>query len=357
MRNMTSVATREATVEERIVTATAQMRITIVSRAEVEAHRGRNCTCATCGQAHREYVKIENCVGWAGDDKARYIGTTCFLPIGYDSGEDGERWWDRHEEVWRRIVQNMDGVDNTTAHRKPHVSVEFEIVSQKYGKGSMAVRSAFGFDRPELTWEEKIERGIIDYAFCSVYVRLLFLAYHKAKKTANIEEDCTVSAEGHCRFRSLQGLSRFLNHCTEEELACFRDIRCGAHIHASCAYARRTWCGTAVFKPVLEAIEALDTDERIKRFGSDFRGYASDSVGGHGCAINFRTSHNTIEFRLSRIHDNAQFITCCKWWRATIACVNDNGALVDAGRLTPSALGKKCARKLNGWYTTFAKGN
>lgn len=339
------------------VTMTAEMRVTIVTREEMKAKAGRTGGCSTCGLPHDEYVKIENCVGFAADGKARYIGLECFLPISYGSGENGDTWYDRRSGIERPISQNMDGVDNTTKHRLPHVSVEFEIVSKKYGTGVMAVRSAFGFDRPELTWEEKLEQGIIDYAFCSVYVRLLFLGYQKEKKTANIEADCTVTAEGHCRFRSLQGLSRFLNFCTEEELECFRDIRCGAHIHASCYYARRSWCGQAVFKPVLIGIENLTAEERERRFGSDFRGYASDNVGGHGCAINYRTEHNTIEFRLSRIHDNEQFIVCCKWWRGVIAIVNEKGALVDEGRLTTTALGKKCARQLNLWDSKYAKGN
>lgn len=323
---------------------TKMMTWTKVTKAEMVAQRGRTACCATCGQNHNEYVRIENCVGFADDGKARYIGMECFLPLNYHASEDGT--FTTRDGITRRISQNMDGTDNTTQHRLPHVSVEFEIVSQKYGTGVFAVRSAFGFDGSE-----------IDYPFCSVYIRLLFLGYQKNKKSQHIESDCTVSAEGHCRFRSLQGLSRFLNYCTEEELQCFRDIRCGAHIHASCEYARRSWCGTKVFKPVLDGINALSQDERIKRFGSDFRGYATNTVGGHGCCINYRTSHNTIEFRLSRIHDNEQFITCCKWWRGTIAVVNHFGALVDNGTMTTDALGKKCARQLNGWYTKYAKGN
>lgn len=348
---------RNRTLSQAMEVRAENMRITVVGIEEMKAAAGRTGNCSTCGLDHPQYVKIENCTGWSADGKARYIGLECFLPIDYEAGEDGDEWYDRRNQIYRRISQNMDGTDNTTAHRLPHVSVEFEIVSQKYGTGRQAVVSAFGFDYPELTWEEKIERGIIDLPFCSVYVRLLFLAYHKEKKTANIEQDCTVSAEGHCRFRSLQGLSRFLNFCTEEELKCFRDIRCGAHIHASCDYARAAWCGTRLFNPTFHAIQALGADERLKRFGSDFRGYASESIGGHGCTINFRTSHNTIEFRLSRIHDNEQFITCCKWWRGTIAIVNQFGALIDANEISIDKVARKMARQLSLWYTKYAKGN
>ena len=140
-----------------------------------------------------------------------------------------------------------------------------------------------------------------------------------------------------------------------EELECFRDIRCGAHIHASCIWARSFWCGVQVFKPVLMRIEKMPSDERNKIFGSDFRHFASDEVGGHGCCINYRTRHNTIEFRLSRIHDTEQFLRVAKWWRAVIACVNDNGAMVEDGTISPADLGKMCGR-IDVRWNKFSKG-
>lgn len=321
-------------------------KVTIVSADSLRGNVGRHvCKCPSCNGFvnHSKWVKIESMRGFADNGHARYIGLECFLPLEYHTCEN-------------YVNVNKDGTQNTTTSRKPHVSVEFEIVSQKYGTGIFAVKSAFGFDYPELSWQEKIERGYIDIDFCSVYLRLLFLGYQKNKRSNHIESDCTVSAEGHCWFKSLQGLSRFLNECTESELKCFRDVRCGAHIHASCEYAREAWCGVNVFKPVLKKIEELTPSERSRRFGSDFRGFASDNVGGHGCCINYRTRHNTIEFRLSRIHDNTQFIQCCKWWRGTIAVVNNNGHKVNIGKWTPQKLGMKCAEEFEKWDTKYAKG-
>lgn len=312
----------------------ARLEVRIVSDAEAKSGVGRRvCKCPSCNGevAHRKWVKINGCVGLSDSKRARYIGYECFLPMDY------------HDNA-HYINVNMDGCNNTTRHRKPHVSVEFEIVSKKYGTGAMAVKSAFGFDGSEQ-----------DEAFMRVYTRLLFIGYQKSKRSNHIESDCTVSAEGHVRFRSLQGLQKFLAGCTAEELECFRDIRCGAHIHASCVWARASWCGVQVFKPVLENIEAMTSDERAKIFGSDFRGYASDNVGGHGCCINYRTRHDTIEFRLSRIHDSEQFLRVCKWWRACIACVNDNGQLVEDGIMTPARLGQKVAR-IDVRWEKFSKG-
>lgn len=315
----------------------ARLEVRIVSDAEAKAANGRRgrkvCKCPSCNGIvqHTRWVKITGCVGLSDSKRSRYIGYECFMPMDYHDGAD-------------YINVNKDGEDNTTDYRIPNVSVEFEIVSKMYGDGAFAVKSAFGFDGSP-----------IDEAFCRVYTRLLFLGYQKHKRSNHIESDCTVTAEGHCWFRSLQGLQKFLAGCTEEELECFRDVRCGAHIHASCIWARSSWCGCRIFKPVLERIERMDSTERAIIFGSDFRGYASDEVGGHGCCINYRTRHNTIEFRLSRIHDSEQFLRVCKWWRAVIACVNDNGALVENGTMTAEALGKKCGR-IDVRWDKFSKG-
>ena len=312
----------------------ARLEVRIVSDAEAKSGVGRHvCKCPSCNNAinHHKWVKISGCVGFSDSKRARYIGYDCFLPMDYHDDAD-------------YINVNMDGTDNTTQHRLPHVSVEFEVVSKKYGTGAMAVKSAFGFDGSEP-----------DEAFMRVYTRLLFIGYQKTKRSNHIESDCTVSAEGHVRFRSLQGLQKFLAGCTAEELECFRDMRCGAHIHASCLWARSYWCGVQVFKPVLERIEAMSASERSTIFGSDFRGYASDEVGGHGCCINYRTRHNTIEFRLSRIHDTEQFLRVAKWWRAVIACVNSYGQMVEDGVMSAKDLGKKCGR-IDVRWDKFSKG-
>ena len=339
MLNRTNRTNRSSNVNVAIGIAMLSMRhrlvVSIVSADEAMSGVGRHvCKCSSCGGAvrHKQYVKIEAMTGHAGKGHARYIGLECFLPLTYHSSAP-----------WINV--NMDGTDNHTKKRKPHVSVEFEIVSQLYGVGEHAVRKAFGIvplrdEDGDIVIEDGITLYTIDYntqfdyAFMSVYCRLLFQAYSKTKRTSHIEKDCTVSAEGHVRYRSLQGLSRFLNECTPEELKCFQDIRCGAHMHASCDYARKAWCGRAIFGKLFGMIEAMSSSERVAFFGSDFRIYAEDSIGGHGCCINYRTSHMTIEIRLSKIQTAEQFVRCCKWWRGTIAVINENGHKIENGTWT-----------------------
>ena len=328
------------------------IRVSIVSARDAMTGVGRHvCKCPSCGGIvpHKWYVKIEGMTGHAGDGHARYIGLECFLPIAYHNGtsirtDDGTYYRDA-------VNVNYDGRDNRTRHRLPHVSVEFECVSKKHGTGARAVRKSFGIEYRYDDNGEKIPfinpDADFDFAFMSVYVRLLFIGYSKSKRTSHIEEDCTVSAEGHVRFRSLQGLSKFLSNCTDDELQCFDDVRCGAHMHASCDYARERWCGRQIFGLLFERIENMTPSERIAFFGSDFRGYASRDIGGHGCAINYRTSHMTIEIRLTRIQSARQFVRVCKWWRGTIAVINDNGHRVNNGTMTTAKLAQKIAHEFD----------
>lgn len=324
------------------------IKVSIVSASECMNGVGRHVVkCSSCGGQvrHKQYVKIEEMTGHAGKGHARYIGLECFLPLRYHT-----------DNTWINV--NFDGTDNTTRRRKPHVSVEFEIVSQKYGNGARAVRKAFGIvplrdSNGNIMYDGDVQLYTIDdnadfdYAFMSVYVRLLFIGASKSKRTNHIEEDCTVSAEGHVRFRSLQGLSHFLLNCTDEEMKCFQDIRCGAHMHASCNYARERWCGRQIFGLLFEKIENMSHDERIDFFGSDFRSYACDEIGGHGCAINYRTRHMTIELRLSRIISARQFVRVCKFWRGCIAIVNDNGHRINNGTMTTARMSEMIARQID----------
>lgn len=327
------------------------IRITIVSASEVFSGVGRHVDkCPSCGGIvhHRQYVRIEGMTGHAAQGHARYIGIECFLPLVYHSGKNIRVDGHTYEDA---VNVNYDGRDNTTKHRMPHVSVEFECVSRLYGTGRNAVMKAFGIrcrtnaeGFTEYFIDEDIEK---DFAFMSVYVRLLFIGYSKSKRTSHIEEDCTVSAEGHVRFRSLQGLSKFLSNCTDEELKCFDDVRCGAHMHASCNYARARWCGRAIFGLLFEKIQNMTSAQRVAFFGSDFRGYASNDIGGHGCCINYRTAHNTIEIRLTRIHNAHQFVRACKFWRGVVACINDNGHKIERGTWSTDRLARLIAHQLD----------
>lgn len=334
------------------------IRVSIVTAAEAmnngsTKRRGRAVTCCpSCGGQvpHKYYVKIEGMTGYASNGHARYIGLECFLPLRYHNGKSIRVDGVTYENA---VNVNFDGKDNTTAHRMPHVSVEFECVSRKYGTGIDAVKNAFGikyrYDDDLRDYVPYVdENADFDYAFMSVYTRLLFIGYKKSNRTSHIEADCTVSAEGHVRFRSLQGLSKFLNNCTAEELACFDDVRCGAHMHASCNYARETWCGKAIFKQLFDKICAMPTEKRVAFFGSDFRGFASREIGGHGCCINYKTYPNeTIEIRLTRIHNAHQFVRVCKFWRGCVACINDNGHKVKNGTWQAARLGALIAHQLD----------
>lgn len=313
--------------------------ISIISAYDATHGVGRKVkVCTTCGNVHDYYARIDGMTGYADEGHGCHIGygdteeNNCLLPKEYHSNDEN-------------INVNFDGTDNITAHRKPHVSVEFEIYSNVYGRGREAVKKALG-----------LVRGFKqDKAFTRVYLRLLFIGKKKTGRTNSIESDCTVSAEGHVRFRSLQGLQKFLAGCTIEELACFYNVNCGAHIHASCEFAREHWCGKKVFQPVLDKIRELPSDTIEKIFGSGFRYYASNEVGGHGCCINYRTRHNTIEFRLPRIHDTEQYLRVCKWFRAVVACVNGNGVLVNEGIMTPEELGRLCSM-IDVRWNKFSKG-
>ncbi len=327
------------------------IRISIVSAQDAFSGVGRHvCKCPSCGGivTHKWYVKIEGMTGHAGKGHARYIGLECFLPIAYHNGKDIHT----DDGIFRNAVNvNLDGTNNTTKHRMPHVSVEFECVSRKHGTGLQAVLKSFGIKYRYDDNGQKIpyidENADFDFAFMSVYVRLLFIGYSKSKRTSHIEQDCTVSAEGHVRFRSLQGLSKFLSNCTDDELKCFDDVRCGAHMHASCDFARERWCGRQIFGLLFERIQNMTTSERVAFFGSDFRGYASNDIGGHGCCINYRTAHNTIEIRLTRIHSAHQFVRVCKFWRGCIACINDNGHKINRGIWSTERLARLIAHQLD----------
>lgn len=318
--------------------------VSIVSTYQVTHGVGRHIkgVCTTCGQVHDEWLRIEGMTGYAD------IGHACY--IGYDSNNEDKccalpkRY---HASNNENIITNTNkvGVNNTTRHRKPEISIELEIYSSMYGRDRYATMKALGL----------VEGCLQDKAFTRVYLRLLHIGKKASGRTNSIEEDCTVTAEGHAWFRNLKSLQKFLAGCTIEELKCFFNDNCGAHMHVGSIYAKRRWCGRKVFEEVFKFIQSLSDEERITLFGSTFRGYASETIGGHGCCINYQTGYNTIEFRLPRIYNTEQYIRVCKWFRALIACIDENGALVDEGIMSPERLGKKLGRIDIRW-NMFSKG-
>ena len=314
------------------------MNITIISKAEAQAiankGNGKEVICCICGHTHPMYMRVLGLVGHADAEKARYIGTECAQPQQYHDDRGVVIAYGTEHEMHVPFLQNKSGTNNVTTLRKPNCTVELELYSEMYGSGASACRKALGL----------VDGYEPDEVFRNLYIRIMMIGYNKSGHGQHISLDCTVTAEGHAWFKSLQGLRKFLDHCTEAELRCFRNRNCGAHIHASAMEEPKAW----MFAKLLNKIEAVGRDKRIKLFGSDFRSYATDNVGGHGCTINVHTGYDTCEMRLTRIDNADQFLQICKFWRACIAVMNtqyhsttvDNKIARQFDRLLAGAFGK-----------------
>lgn len=290
----------------------SNMIVKMVTRKEAQenAKRGNGIEpkCKVCGGYHNKYLQVNGLKGYAENGKSAYIGTECVMAHEYHD-EDGVYVVTDEGTRLVAFIQNKSGTDNTTISRKPHCTVEIEAVSSLYGGGTrMAYMKAMGL----------VEGVPADVVFQHLVIRIMMIGSKKNGHGQHVSLDCTVTVEGHAWFKSLQGLRKFLDGCTEEELKCFRSIKCGAHIHASTEYTPQKW----MFEKLLAKIEAVGSAKRIELFGSDFRGYATDAVGGHGCTINIYTGYNTCEMRLTRINNPSQFLQICKFWRNCIAVMN-----------------------------------
>lgn len=312
------------------------MSIEKVTKEEADTNaRSVECVkCAVCGQAHNEYMRIYGLLGHAEASKGVMVGLECYAPWAYHTTRSKVAFVG-DEAVTYTTKQNKSGTNNTTTLRKPNCTVELEGYSSMYGQGEEACKKAIGL----------IEGCDIDPVFCSVYIRAMFVGSKKSGHGQTIALDCTVTMEGHLWFKSFQGLRKFLDNCTEEELQCFRSVRCGAHIHAGTEHSPQTW----MFTKLLRKIEEVGTEKRIELFGSDFRGYATDEVGGHGCTINIHTGYNTCEMRLTRIQNPDQFLQIAKFWRACVAVMNENYY----SRTVDNKIARQFDRLLNG---AFRKG-
>lgn len=289
------------------------MSIEKVKKEEADANsRSVECVkCAVCGQYHNEYMRIYGLLGYAEATKGVLIGIECYAPWAYHTTRTKSAFVGNDTDLTIYTTQqNKSGVNNTTAHRMPECTVELEGYSSMYGKGEIACKKAIGLN----------DEYPVDPVFCSLYIRAMFVGSKKSGHGQTIGLDCTVTMEGHLWFKSFQGLRKFLDNCTDEELACLNNPNCGAHIHASTTNTPKRW----MFLKLLEKIENVGSAKRIELFGSDFRGYATDEVGCHGCTINVDTGYNTCEMRLTRIQNPDQFLKICKFWRACVACMNQH---------------------------------
>lgn len=143
---------------------------------------------------------------------------------------------------------------------------------------------------------------------------------------ARQEEDGTVSAEFPTgAFEGINSLSKLLDSFERYGIldALTNNSECGAHIHAGCVcmeYVRQNY--EALFKPLADCVYNMQSIDRIKYFGSNFRIWAEypDWHSPQNHTNMFNVQHDcTLEFRLPRCSNSKQFLQCCKAWRA-VAC-------------------------------------
>lgn len=147
--------------------------------------------------------------------------------------------------------------------------------------------------------------------------------------SARQEEDATV----HCEFptgafEGINSLSKLLD--SFEKYGALETLtdneECGAHIHAgsTCVkYVRKNY--KALLKPLANCIYNMQSEARVKYFGSDFRDWARYPAWHnpieHTNIFNVQHSH-TLEFRLPRCASSKQYLQCVKAWRAVVCEIN-----------------------------------
>lgn len=149
--------------------------------------------------------------------------------------------------------------------------------------------------------------------------------------SARQEEDGTVNAEFPTgAFIGINSLSKLLDSFERYGVleALTNNRECGAHIHAGTVcieYVRENY--KALFKPLADCIYNMQSEDRVKYFGSDFRSWAEYPewyIPQDHCNI-FNTQHQyTLEFRLPRCVTAKQYLQCCKAWRAIVCEINTN---------------------------------
>ena len=147
--------------------------------------------------------------------------------------------------------------------------------------------------------------------------------------SARQEEDATVHAEFPTgAFVGINSLSKLLDSFERYGIldALTNNSECGAHIHAGCtcvAYVRENY--EALFKPLADYINNLQSADKIKYFGSDFRVWATypdwNEPEKHQNIFNVQHQH-TLEFRLPRCINSKQYLQCVKAWRAVVCEIN-----------------------------------
>ena len=189
------------------------------------------------------------------------------------------------------------GTKKNTSLASTPVGVEFEVVLKDF-EGDMPLLNIF-------------RTTLANYAYCRQ------------------EEDATVNAEFPTgAFVGINSLSKLLDSFERYGIleALTDNNRCGCHIHAGCIcveYIKRNY--KAIFKPLADCICNMSTNNRVRFFGSTFRGWADypDWREPEKHANIFNVQHDcTVEFRLPRCVSAKQFLQCCKAWRAVVCEIN-----------------------------------
>ena len=309
-------------------------------------------TCVRCGGTLQDgdtVVRVNGLVGYGVDGMCKYWHYN-------DDDCNGFKEVSYHHTRKENIV----GSHNVTWYREGRVSVELEAVSEIADDNDLDAMDVVFDDI--ITDNGTIYNRYVDKAYQYIYVTCLLFGskhlYDNGEKaiTQDNEHDCTVTHEGHRSQNNLKGFSKWIHGLTPEMLDCLRHPDAGCHIHMQCDNIHVVGVyGEILFKPLFDRIKAMTSDERINKFGRDFTHYASRSIGYHGDCINWHTSHNTVEFRLSHVNTADQIIQCTKWWRYTINLINKKGHRVTNER-TAKNLARLIEHSLNYWDTLFAKG-
>lgn len=170
--------------------------------------------------------------------------------------------------------------------------------------------------------------------------------------SARQEEDGTVNGEFPTgAFIGINSLSKLLDSFERYGVleALTNNSECGAHIHAGCTcveYVKKHY--VAIFKPLADCIYNMQSEDRVKFFGSDFRDWSTypdwHSPQNH-CNM-FNTQHgHTVEFRLPRCISAKQYIQCCKAWRAVVCEIN-----LYHKTQTPEEIGKRLPEVFRKYY-------
>lgn len=280
------------------------------------------CVCRGCRNSINGHaVSVLGMSGWSESDKKVFLHPECYYPV-------------RYHGVRR---ENITGTLNTTWIRLGDISCEFEMYSE-----------IGGYD-----FEYAINH---DSAFARVFTTSLALGSSKSGQYQQSEHDCTVTAETPLRNMDLYSVSAWLSNMSPDEIAILNNENCGAHIHVGCNH----YGNGKIYEPFVDVLKSLSTADRIKYFGSDFRGYADSfvSYGGHDGCVNVEPSTGcTIEFRLPRVRTAEQYVQCCKFWRAVVQVANKWYWKVDSGLWSPYRLGDKMCGQFDRLFNgAFRKG-